>query len=538
MTRCFLSSIALSLSATLLGCSLVSDFGGYTFGDAAVKQDEGGKGGANGGTGGGAEGTESGGGAGGKTTDRGIGGEEGLSGSGRTRDVGGSGGIGGSSENAGSGGNGGQGGSTGGSEGGTGGSAGSAGSPGCIASETPELSCGDSQDNDCDTKTDCGDSSDCEGKTCGPSGLRCKNGACECPTGNFEIAADGKDNNCDGLIDIPQIDMAFPHLNGAAAGIDVEFLFKAPMLPDWTLQCRTGRAGNTDLLAFAPCDGGLGASLVAKPFTEAQSKDPANNGAWVTEARFVFSGGAASEVFRWSYYIHESMHGAVKCTVLATDDAYFTKATERLATPDAGTFEPGVTARLRNPFIQVEYDPPLSGAFYLSGDPVKVEMLSLRRRFVLSADRKYLLITRVYESRRIRSSGNFSSCFAATLDKHNQKGNGLGSGGVPLPNEGRYHHYSCSAVVLNRAGAGVCLSATTTGVVSFASDFHNKLANLLGWNLANKFMWRQLLEFVAAKSHRTQRIFSPKCYSSTACPRSGLKPTPELYLPDRELFFP
>ncbi len=76
-----------------------------------------------------------------------------------------------------------------------------------------EVSCGDGLDNDCDGKIDCADT-DCNltPKSCGPNGQTCSpanGGTCIC-TGNGGVAmasegttgcADGKDNDCDGLID-------------------------------------------------------------------------------------------------------------------------------------------------------------------------------------------------------------------------------------------------------------------------------------------------------------------------------------------------
>ena len=86
-----------------------------------------------------------------------------------------------------------------------------------------EVSCGDGVDNDCDGKIDCVDT-DCNLtlRSCGANGQTCSAaGACSC-TGNGGAAqasegtigcADGKDNDCDGLVDC-----ADPGCRPAAAG--------------------------------------------------------------------------------------------------------------------------------------------------------------------------------------------------------------------------------------------------------------------------------------------------------------------------------
>jgi len=92
----------------------------------------------------------------------------------------------------------------------------------CVPDETPEQSCFDGNDNDCDTLTDCADTADCGGSTgpattcgvgvCGSTGnLTCSGGTqvdtctpgspgVEGPTGDA-TCSDGLDNDCDGLTD-------------------------------------------------------------------------------------------------------------------------------------------------------------------------------------------------------------------------------------------------------------------------------------------------------------------------------------------------
>jgi spore coat protein A len=92
----------------------------------------------------------------------------------------------------------------------------------CVADETPEQSCFDGNDNDCDTLTDCADTADCEGALGAPT--NCGVGACQsagnltcsggtqvdtCTPGTPGVEGpagdpscnDGLDNDCDGLTD-------------------------------------------------------------------------------------------------------------------------------------------------------------------------------------------------------------------------------------------------------------------------------------------------------------------------------------------------
>jgi hypothetical protein len=58
--------------------------------------------------------------------------------------------------------------------------------------------CNDGKDNDCDGLVDCADS-DCSEKACGPNGLVCAAQACACP--KSAETCNGADDDCDGKID-------------------------------------------------------------------------------------------------------------------------------------------------------------------------------------------------------------------------------------------------------------------------------------------------------------------------------------------------
>ncbi len=97
--------------------------------------------------------------------------------------------------------------------------------------QTPETSCADGADNDCDGLTDCADTANCAtGATCGANGLKCAASACAC-SGNGGTAqatetscTDGKDNDCDGLIDCADLNCkgtaSCPYESSCSDGVD------------------------------------------------------------------------------------------------------------------------------------------------------------------------------------------------------------------------------------------------------------------------------------------------------------------------------
>lgn len=75
---------------------------------------------------------------------------------------------------------------------------------GCTPTQTPESTCNDAIDNDCDNLIDCADTSNCpNGTSCAANGRQCAAGTCACPGGEATETTcnDSADNDCDGAVD-------------------------------------------------------------------------------------------------------------------------------------------------------------------------------------------------------------------------------------------------------------------------------------------------------------------------------------------------
>jgi hypothetical protein len=329
---------------------------------------------------------------------------------------------------------------------------------------------------------------------------------------------DGKDNDCDGLVDIPILMSAFPIQGLPSSADEVRLNFMTEIDAGATLSCSTTRPGQPQ--AFGPCP--MSGTSV-KPFTAVQSANPANNGIWITQVRWDFDGGTKhSAVHTFKYYVHSTLHGVSHCTSLHTDAQWFTLANTRLGSKDAGAFKQGVDTFLANPFVRVKYQLPVSALakYLLNGETPTVDMWSLRRRFTLNPTNRYLLITRNYTATR---SG---SCSAGSIRVH------VTHWSKSQVARNTFHTYSCDAIVINRAGTGVCmdngLNAGAGPKFTSTKDSWDS-GPLSDWSGANKFMFRNLTvdSGLGAGVFYGGRNFSSKC-STTPC--DGI------YLPDRSMF--
>ena len=94
------------------------------------------------------------------------------------------------------------------------------------------------------------------------------------------------------------------------------------------------------------------------------------------------------------------------------------------------------------------------------------------------------------------------------------------------PAEGKRAFYTDEAIMVH-----------VKGIQRGTSHNDNQAKLELGWDVNNKFMWRQLLE------HPHRSLFSPKCYSQNPCPSNdsgGIAPWRDdpLFLPDRDKVLP
>jgi hypothetical protein len=410
--------------------------------------------------------------------------------------------------------------------------------------ENSLATCGDGVDDDCDGKVDCADP-ECSGLAacCGivTNGIGETVSACCTPDGSTDDDPgrqnDGVDNDCDGLTDKPILQSAFPTQGLPASGAEVTLNFVPEMNPAATLSCSTKRLGQPQSFVACPLSG---ASV--KPFSASQSADPSNNGIWKTQVRWDFPDGKHSSIANFQYYIHNSLNNVAHCpSTYHTDQQWFTKAHTRLgvgANWDAGAFRLGLDTFLLSPFIRVTYKVPVSGTpalimkYMLNGQTPTVDMRSLRHRFTLSnglglaagsnspagTANRYLLITRNYKSLR-----NPTSCNTATIRVH------VSHWSNTVPSRNHFYRYGCAAIVMNRAGVGVCMDYGPTSaadpVLNASKDSWDGYPLTSDpWPKANKFMWRNLME----DTNGGLRNFSPKC-TTMGC-------TGGTYLPDLAQF--
>jgi hypothetical protein len=219
------------------------------------------------------------------------------------------------------------------------------------------------------------------------------------------------------------------------------------------------------------------------------------------------------------YYAHSSLWDTVAgtstlaCPPLATDTAYFTLASPHLTGASSQpTFAAG-DAKLKNPFITLQFSPSRIGTgpnnWPVNSAPQQVNVLSLRHRFVLDPNRQMLLVTREYKSRREIEQ----TCRAAIIQiKDNHTNN--------APNIPPFKNNHCDAIVLNKAGSGVCIevvAGTPTIRGLHSSTIHSLLVRLgIPWPDADMTMWQKL--FDDRPKRKGLAIFSDKCRAEdTAC---------------------
>jgi hypothetical protein len=315
-----------------------------------------------------------------------------------------------------------------------------------------------------------------------------------------ETETNSEDTTDIGYDERPIIVGSFPESGKAAAAKDVEISFAKPQSPGARFQCLTTRVAAPSG-QWKLCDGANGTNLIARP-------NPGSNGLTRTEVRLLFSDNTPGNSISFEYYVHNSLANGFRCPNKASDSIYFKAAAEKL--PHGKPF-PAET-KLRNPFISIPFDPPVSGTYGIKETDGLAEPLSLRRRFVLNQDRTMLLLTRTYASRRL---GDNDHCEVGSVQTHN-----------PMDTDPERFRNRCDAVVFNAHGAAACLYVDGNGAVQFRGNgvgFSIPPFNAAG---VDHFLWRKML----ANRHDW---FSAKCFSSPTC-NSG---NPDIiYLPDHEIF--
>ncbi|TVQ87241.1 MAG: hypothetical protein EA397_18150 [Deltaproteobacteria bacterium] len=335
------------------------------------------------------------------------------------------------------------------------------------------------------------------------------------------------------------------------ADVSIETVLLAPDLADVDphLQCRWGKVDEegrlADDLAWFPCP--------ESPFTPEHDLTVTGDGAYQTQVRVAAGGSVSPEPIAYPYYLHQSLSGAQDCTLRAEPEAYFDRARILLGTSVTGAFvtdgeaeDPGYV-QLSNPFVRVNFSLPVrrSLGFRIDGGTFapsrpdmisgEVEVLSLRRRFLLSEDGRHLLIYRRYASRRANGD-----CTGMSVARR------MGTRSIMR---------ACEAVVIDRDGVGVCLTTDDVGDVRAVAGWQPGDWTVGAWfhgfstaalppdeplrvNRDNA-MWRDLL----SRHGTTQggRNFSPKCYQSDTCAdgrvaHGATGPIPWLYLPDADLY--
>lgn len=400
-----------------------------------------------------------------------------------------------------------------------------------------------------------------------------------------ERCGNGTDDDCDGIVDEPaecdpdgliEVETDPSGFAWDAADVRVEVRSRGGA---GVLECRSGKVQATGSLVgeFVECP--------ASAFTPESDLASFGDGAYRTQVRWRADSGVVSRPLDLDYYVHSSLTGAQDCAVLDNipADRFFSRAAERLPTTDsdgatlrfstsAAPDAPGFAA-LANPFVHINFTPRLNRSFgfqirgpsssWAATDGV-LNVLSLRRRFVMNEDETMILMGRRYISRRNIDNNAISRCGAMRVK--------IDLAGSPGTN------FRCDAVVLNREGAGVCLVVGAGGSIEFA----RRPSPTLFGSLASSFMppdealtngvdnalWRKLAARyspnAAMSSQRANcarfsgrctengitprwgwRQFSAKCYGEPSCTdtlralylvgenEEGYTP---LYLPDDELF--
>ena len=344
-------------------------------------------------------------------------------------------------------------------------------------------------------------------------------GSCVATQSPEATCDDGIDNDCNGAVDCPIVKARYPEPGGASAGDDASVTLAPPVQVIARVECRSGKPSAVATKAWVPCDSTNPTALTVYSMSSVEAQTVANNGVTEFQFRFVYSSGGVSDPRSVVYYAHNSLWEDVPrtprdaCTPIQPDNAYFATAKPYIA-PDTTT--PAFAAadtQLKRPFVFFRFAPKYINDFVLATAPREIKLLSLRHRFVVDPNRQMLLVTRAYKSTRA------GTCGSAEIFDHETHMLGAARP-IPWFMKGRHYKVPCDAIVMNKAGTGVCLGTSGT-VVKLMDPNSSMIVPLLqtfgiAWPQADPMMWQKLFKFIPARS--TLQFFSDKCATEdTAC---------------------
>jgi hypothetical protein len=323
------------------------------------------------------------------------------------------------------------------------------------------------------------------------NGQTCQSSACACPgatslCGNICCTAG---NVCNaGACMAPPVATIATKWNDPTGSLDganlaVHMTFTPTGIPGTIYQCRTGAASSftPTVPAWGPCDGGSGANPTYQP-TLPTGFD--QGGSMRTEFRYTLPDPYTSPVVPYNFYLHNSLNDVGSCPDVPngqleprqTDAAYFAfaKTFDPVNFPTTTAFPAG--AQLRNPFISIPFKSvtttigarsngflvdgnymkfPPTGALPLTFDFV-LKTLSLRHKYVMSADNTMVLMRRQY---------GFSNGAGGTDCRDLLW---VGKKQITGPDDLRGRRkIDCEALVVNVNGKGLCLSGVVVAPVPF-----------------------------------------------------------------------
>ncbi|MCU1279044.1 MAG: Tryptophan synthase alpha chain [bacterium] len=330
------------------------------------------------------------------------------------------------------------------------------------------------------------DTANCAG--CGhacTNGQTCQASACACPgaTALCGSICCTTGNVCNGGACMPPpAPMIATKWNDPTGSLDgtniaVHMTFTPTGIPGTVYQCRTGTAASftPTVPAWGPCDGGSGVNPTYQP---ALPTGFDQGGSMRTEFRYQLPDPYTSPVVSYDFYLHNSLNDVGSCPDAVngqpephqSDAAYFgfAKTYDPTNFPTTTVFPAG--AQLRNPFITIPFKSvtttvgaratgflvdgnnvhfPATGALPLTFD-FTLKTLSLRHKFVMSADQTMILMRRQY---------GFSTGAGGT-DCRNLIWVGTKQKTGPDDLRGR-RKIDCEALVVNANGKAICLSGVT-----------------------------------------------------------------------------